>query len=94
MYKFFGFLNIALVVVVTSPYWVRKLNQWFFHSKGPGYNKLMKVLRLLENMTGGTALVESMHGAGSPQSQRVMYQRLGKLPEKMRMAKKLAGVGE
>jgi 4-hydroxybutyryl-CoA dehydratase/vinylacetyl-CoA-Delta-isomerase len=54
----------------------------------------MKVLRLLENMTGGTALVESMHGAGSPQSQRVMYQRLGKLQEKMRMAKKLAKVKE
>jgi len=54
----------------------------------------MKILRLLENMTGGTALVESMHGAGSPQSQRVMYQRLGKLPEKMKMAKKLAKVAE
>ena len=52
----------------------------------------MKILRLLENMTGGTALIESMHGAGSPQSQRVMYQRLGKLPEKMKMAKKLAKV--
>ena len=54
----------------------------------------MKVLRLLENMTGGTALVESMHGAGSPQSQRVMYQRFGKLPEKMKMAKKLAKIEE
>ena len=54
----------------------------------------MKVLRLLENMTGGTALVESMHGAGSPQSQRVMYQRLGKLGEKMKMAKKIAKVDE
>ena len=40
----------------------------------------IKILRLLENMTGGTALVESMHGAGSPQSQRVMYQRLGTCP--------------
>jgi len=45
-------------------------------------------------MTGGTALIESMHGAGSPQSQRVMYQRLGKLPEKMKMAKKLAKIAE
>ena len=52
----------------------------------------MKVLRLLENMTGGTALVESMHGAGSPQSQRVMYQRLGKLPEKMKLAKNIAKI--
>jgi len=54
----------------------------------------MKILRLLEGMTGGTALVESMHGAGSPQSQRVMYQRLGKLPEKIKMAKKLAQINE
>ncbi|AFM23533.1 4-hydroxyphenylacetate 3-hydroxylase family protein [Desulfomonile tiedjei] len=54
----------------------------------------IKVLRLLENMTGGTALIESMHGAGSPQSQRVMYQRLGKLGEKMKMAKKVAKADE
>ena len=54
----------------------------------------MKILRLLENMTGGTALIESMHGAGSPQSQRVMYQRLGKLGEKMKIAKKIAKITE
>jgi 4-hydroxybutyryl-CoA dehydratase/vinylacetyl-CoA-Delta-isomerase len=52
----------------------------------------MKALRLLENMTAGTALIESMHGAGSPQSQRIMYQRLGKLNEKMKMAKKIAHI--
>jgi 4-hydroxybutyryl-CoA dehydratase/vinylacetyl-CoA-Delta-isomerase len=52
----------------------------------------MKILRLLENMTGGTCLVESMHGAGPPQSQRVMYQRLGNLPQKIKMAKVLAGI--
>ena len=62
--------------------------------RGRSTETRMKILRLLENMTGGTALVESMHGAGSPQSQRVMYQRLGKLPEKMRMARKLAKVNE
>jgi 4-hydroxybutyryl-CoA dehydratase/vinylacetyl-CoA-Delta-isomerase len=52
----------------------------------------MKILRLIENMTGGTCLVESMHGAGPPQSQRVMYQRLGNLPQKIKMAKVLAGI--
>jgi 4-hydroxybutyryl-CoA dehydratase/vinylacetyl-CoA-Delta-isomerase len=52
----------------------------------------MRVLRLIENMTAGTALVESMHGAGSPQTQKVMYQRLGKLDMKKRMAGKLAGL--
>jgi 4-hydroxybutyryl-CoA dehydratase/vinylacetyl-CoA-Delta-isomerase len=52
----------------------------------------MKILRLIENMTGGTALVESMHGAGSPQAQKVMYQRLGRLDMKVKWAKKIAGI--
>ena len=52
----------------------------------------MRVLRLLENMTGGTALVESMHGAGSPQTQKVMYGRYGNLDMKKKWAQKLAGV--
>jgi 4-hydroxybutyryl-CoA dehydratase/vinylacetyl-CoA-Delta-isomerase len=54
----------------------------------------VKILRLIETMTGGTALVESMHGAGSPQAQKVMYQRLGKIDMKMKWAKKLAGIEE
>lgn len=48
--------------------------------------------RLIENLTAGTALVESMHGAGSPQAQRIMILRQGNLPDKVRLAKKLAGV--
>jgi 4-hydroxybutyryl-CoA dehydratase/vinylacetyl-CoA-Delta-isomerase len=52
----------------------------------------MKILRLIENMTGGTCLVESMHGAGPPQSQRVMYQRLGQLAQKIKWAKNLAKI--
>lgn len=51
-----------------------------------------RILRLLENMTGGTALVESMHGAGSPQAQRVMILRQGNLAHKMKLARKLAGI--
>lgn len=52
----------------------------------------LRILRLIENLTGGTALVESMHGAGSPQTQKVMYARLGKLDMKKKMAKKIAGI--
>lgn len=52
----------------------------------------IKIARLIEAMTGGTALVESMHGAGSPQAQRVMIFREGKLDEKIRLAKKLLGI--
>lgn len=54
----------------------------------------IRLLRLIENMTGGTALVESMHGAGSPQAQKVMYMRLGNLEQKKKLAKKLAKISE
>ncbi len=52
----------------------------------------MKIGRLIEAMTGGTALTESMHGAGSPQAQRIMIFREGKLNEKIKLAKTLAGI--
>ena len=52
----------------------------------------IRMARLLENMTGGTALVEAMHGAGSPQAQKVTYPRLSNLPAKKKAAAALAGV--
>lgn len=52
----------------------------------------IKIGRLIEAMTGGTALVESMHGAGSPQAQRVMILREGNLNTKIELAKGLAGI--
>ena len=52
----------------------------------------MRMIRLLENMTGGVALVESMHGAGSPQAQKVMYAKLSGLENKKVAAMKIAGV--
>ncbi|NQU13483.1 MAG: 4-hydroxybutyryl-CoA dehydratase [Desulfobacteraceae bacterium] len=52
----------------------------------------IKIARLIEAMTGGTALVESMHGAGSPQAQRVMIFREGDLGKKIKLAKALLGI--
>jgi len=52
----------------------------------------IRIGRLIEAMTGGTALVESMHGAGSPQAQRVMILREGGLERKIKLAKVLAGI--
>jgi 4-hydroxybutyryl-CoA dehydratase/vinylacetyl-CoA-Delta-isomerase len=43
-------------------------------------------------MTGGTVMIESMHGAGSPQAQRIMIFREGDLQNKIKMAKALAGI--
>ena len=52
----------------------------------------IRMARLLENMTGGTALAESMHGAGSPQAMRVMLQRQTNWEQKKYFARKLAKI--
>jgi 4-hydroxybutyryl-CoA dehydratase/vinylacetyl-CoA-Delta-isomerase len=54
----------------------------------------LRLIRLLEGMTCGTALVESMHGAGSPQAQRIMIERQANFERKKRLAEKLAKIGE
>ena len=55
-----------------------------------------RVLRLIENMTLGRNavgyLTESMHGAGSPQAQRIQIARQMNLEEKKGFAKALAGI--
>ncbi|MFX4262228.1 4-hydroxyphenylacetate 3-hydroxylase family protein [Pelotomaculum propionicicum] len=51
-----------------------------------------RMARLIENITAGTALVESMHGAGSPQAQRVMIMRQGNVEQKKKLARDLAGI--
>ena len=55
-----------------------------------------RMLRLIENMTMGRNavgyLTESMHGAGSPQAQRIQIQRQMDIDRKKGYAKKLAGI--
>lgn len=55
-----------------------------------------RMLRLIENMTLGRNavgyLTESMHGAGSPQAQRIQIRRSMQLGYKKRLAKLLAGI--
>jgi 4-hydroxybutyryl-CoA dehydratase/vinylacetyl-CoA-Delta-isomerase len=58
----------------------------------------LRILRLIENLCLGTAAVgyrtESMHGAGSPQAQRIMIARQGNLARKKELAKKIAHISE
>lgn len=98
--------DIAGGLMVTMP-----SEQDFRHPViGPYLNKYLKgvesvptehrlrVLRLIENLTLGTAAVgyrtESLHGAGSPQAQRVMIHRQGSLDQKKRLARVIAGIEE
>ena len=56
----------------------------------------IRILRLIENMTMGRNavgyLTESMHGAGSPQAQRIQIARQMQLDFKKQLAKELAGI--
>lgn len=56
----------------------------------------MRILRFLENICLGSSAVgyrtESMHGAGSPQAQRIMISRQGNIEAKKELAKAIAGI--
>ncbi len=56
----------------------------------------MRILRLIENITLGAAAVgyrtESLHGAGSPQAQRIMIARQADMGHKKRLARIMAGI--
>ena len=68
------------------------VKKYFSGVEGIPTEHRMKIARLIEAMTGGTALVESMHGAGSPQAQRIMIFREGELDKKITLAKALLGI--
>ena len=71
-------------------------NKYFAAAPSCTTEERMRVLRLIENMCLGTAAVgyrtESLHGAGSPQAQRIMIARQGNLEAKKALAKNIAGI--
>lgn len=72
------------------------LEKYFAGKPGVPTEWRVRVLRLIENMTLGRNavgyLTESMHGAGSPQAQRVQISRQMDLDEKKGFARRLAGI--
>jgi 4-hydroxybutyryl-CoA dehydratase/vinylacetyl-CoA-Delta-isomerase len=56
----------------------------------------IKILKYIENMTVGCGaaayLTESIHGAGSPQAQRIMIMRQSDLGDKVKYAKRIARI--
>lgn len=71
-------------------------NKYFAAREGVSTEDRMRVLRFLENICLGSAAVgyrtESLHGAGSPQAQRIMIGRQGKIEEKKEFARIIAGI--
>jgi 4-hydroxybutyryl-CoA dehydratase/vinylacetyl-CoA-Delta-isomerase len=72
------------------------LEKYLKGRKGVSTENRVRVLRLIENMTLGRNavgyLTESMHGAGSPQAQRIQIARQSQLEEKKKIAKRLANI--
>ena len=71
-------------------------NKYFKTKEDVSTEDRQRVLRFLENMCLGAAAVgyrtESMHGAGSPQAQRIMIARQGNIQAKKQLAKDIAGI--
>jgi 4-hydroxybutyryl-CoA dehydratase/vinylacetyl-CoA-Delta-isomerase len=63
---------------------------------GISWEARVRCIRLIENITMGTGAVgfftESIHGAGSPQAQRVMVSRYANLDMKKELARSIAGI--
>ena len=74
------------------------IDKYLKAAPGVSTENRLRILRLIENLSLGTAAVgyrtESLHGAGSPQAQRIMIARQGNLPMKKDLAKKLAHIKE
>lgn len=71
-------------------------NKYFKTKEDVSTEDRARVFRFLENICLGSAAVgyrtESMHGAGSPQAQRIMIARQGNLQGKKELAKNIAGI--
>jgi 4-hydroxybutyryl-CoA dehydratase / vinylacetyl-CoA-Delta-isomerase len=74
------------------------LEKYLKGRKGVSTENRVRILRLIENMTLGRNavgyLTESMHGAGSPQAQRIQIARQMQLEYKKKLAKHLASIEE
>ncbi len=74
----------------------RYIEKYYRGSEEASTEQRIRVMRLIENLTLGTAAVsyrtESMHGAGSPQAQRIMIGRQADIAAKKKLAAVIAGI--
>ncbi len=91
-------VTMPSVMEFRSPETGPLLEKYLKGRKGVSTESRMRILRLIENMTLGRNavgyLTESMHGAGSPQAQRIQIARQMQLETKKKLAKRLAQIKE
>ena len=71
-------------------------NKFFAAREGVSTEDRQRIMRFIENICLGAAAVgyrtESLHGAGSPQAQRIMISRQSNMQEKKELAKNIADI--
>jgi 4-hydroxybutyryl-CoA dehydratase/vinylacetyl-CoA-Delta-isomerase len=75
-----------------SPESGKMLEESFSGKEGVPPRDIIKMLRLIENMSVGAGLPEAMHGAGSPAAQKIMIARRGAMEKKIELAQTVAGI--
>ena len=68
------------------------LRKYFAGKAGSDTDMKRKLIRFVENITSSSTLVEALHGAGSPQAQRIVMLRQANLGEKANLARDLLGL--
>jgi len=68
------------------------VEECFYGKDGIAPIDIIRMLRLIENMSVGAGLPEAMHGAGSPAAQKIMISRRSGIDKKMELAKRIAGL--
>ena len=70
------------------------LKKYFAGKQGFSTDDKRKLVRYVEAMTSVSTLVEALHGAGSPQAQRIVMLRQANLAAKVALAKRVIGLSE
>lgn len=52
LYRFLGWLSLAMILTITAPFWLRTLNQWTFKTRDKRFFQLLKFLRRLHKPLG------------------------------------------
>jgi 4-hydroxybutyryl-CoA dehydratase/vinylacetyl-CoA-Delta-isomerase len=66
--------------------------EYFVGKDGVEVGDIIRMLRLIENMSVGAGLPEAMHGAGSPAAQKIMIGRRSGIERKRKLAEEIAGI--
>ena len=75
-----------------SPEVGKYIDKYFHGKEGTSTRDRIHMVRLIENMAVGAGLPEALHGAGSPQAQKMMIGRRSNMDKKKEIAEVVVGI--